>query len=211
MAEQQLREGETSWNIAALTSAQATFAACARGNRSDIVDRCYYDLARADRYLNLAEVSAHDTRAAKQWLTRALIASQEAVARDPRSADAHALLADIYGSSIDGMFSGMKYGPKADDQTAEALRLDPHNPQAWAVLGRKYLYAPAMFGGDIDKAVDAFRKAILYAPDSVESYVWLAIALRKKGDLPGAREAVAQALRLNDRSAFARQEEAALR
>ena len=83
---------------------------------------------------------------------------------------------------------GMKYGPKANAEAAEAFRLDPQNAQAWAVSGRKYLYAPAMFGGDLDKAVDVFRKATLYDSNSDEDFVWLAIALQKKGDLAGARE-----------------------
>ena len=38
-----------------------------------------------------------------------------------------------------------------------------------------------------------------------ETYVWLAIALRKKGDAAGADQALQEALRLNPRSAFAQQ------
>lgn len=209
--EQQLREGRTTYNIAALTAAHDSFSVCTRGKEIQVIDRCSYDLARSDRYLNLAELDAGDTRAAKYWLNAALIDAQVAVARNPHSPDAHALLGDIYGAEIDGMFSGMKYGPKANAETAEALRLDQKNAQAWAVCGRKYLYAPSMFGGDLNKAADAFRKATLYDPNSDENFVWLAIALQKKGDLSGAREALGTALRLNERSVFARHAEETLR
>lgn len=210
--ERQLREGRTTYNIAVLTAAHNSFSACIRGNQGEaILDRCYYDLARSDRYLNLAELNVRDSRAAKSWLNTALVDAEGAVALKPLSPDAHALLADIYGAEIDGMFSGMKYGPKANTEAAEAFRLDPHNAQAWAVSGRKYLYAPSLFGGDLDKAVDAFRKATLYDSNSDEDFVWLAIALQEKGDLTGAREAIGKALRLNGRSAFAHNAEAALR
>ena len=61
-----------------------------------------------------------------------------------------------------------------------------------------------MFGGDVDKAIASFRKATQLDPKSDEAYVWLAIALRKKGDAAGEQEALREALRLNPRSAFAK-------
>jgi cytochrome c-type biogenesis protein CcmH/NrfG len=45
-------------------------------------------------------------------------------------------------------------------------------------------------------------------PKSDEKLVRLAIALRKKGDGKGANQALAEAWRLNPRSAFARQTQA---
>jgi len=45
-------------------------------------------------------------------------------------------------------------------------------------------------------------------PQSDETLVWLAIALRKKGDGKGANQPLAEALRLNPRSVFARQTQA---
>jgi Flp pilus assembly protein TadD len=61
-----------------------------------------------------------------------------------------------------------------------------------------------MFGGDVDKAIASFRQATQLDPKSDEAYVWLAIALRKKGDAAGAEQALQQALQLNPRSAFAK-------
>lgn len=210
-AEKEMGEGSSTLDMATLRAARAEFASCAGLQPAEVASRCSYDLARTEHYLHLAAQHAGTARAAKTWLNSALADAQLAVSRNPDSADAHALLGDIYGEKIDSMFSGMKYGPRANAETAASLRLDPHCAQAWAVLGRKYLFAPALFGGDIDKAIDAFRKATLYAPHSAEDFVWLAIALQKKGKLPQAREAVATALRLDGRSVPARQEEAALR
>ena len=54
--------------------------------------------------------------------------------------------------------SGMKYGPKANAETERAFQLDPNNAQAFAVIGRKYYFAPSMFGGDLNKAIESFGK-----------------------------------------------------
>ena len=56
----------------------------------------------------------------------------------------------------------------------------------------------------MNKAVEDLRKATELDPNSDESYVWLAIALHKAGDPAGAARALAQALKLNPRSAFAK-------
>jgi eukaryotic-like serine/threonine-protein kinase len=61
-----------------------------------------------------------------------------------------------------------------------------------------------MFGGDVDKAIESFRTSTQIDPKSDETYVRLAIALRKKGDTAGAEQALQEALRLNPRSAFAK-------
>ncbi len=129
---------------------------------------------------------------------------QRSIALNDRSSDAHALLGDLYGAKISGMMSGMKYGPKANAETQRAFELDPNSAQAFAVIGRKYFFAPSMFGGDLNKAIESFKKATTLDPNYDEAFVWLAIAYRKKGDSQDAQAALAEALRLNSRSVFAK-------
>jgi Flp pilus assembly protein TadD len=62
-----------------------------------------------------------------------------------------------------------------------------------------------MFGGDVAKAIENFRKSIQLDLKSDETFVWLGIALRKKGDAAGAEQAFKDALVLNPRSVFAKQ------
>lgn len=200
--EQQLESGRSSFDVQVLTAAQQDFQRCIQQQSSSF--RCYYDLSRTDDYLHKAELNAHHDSAAKKWLDNAIENAETAIARDDRSADAHALLGDLYGEKISGMLSGMKYGPKANTEVEKALQLDPNNAFAYAVLGRKYLYSPPMFGGNIDKAIDSFHKATTYDPQSYEDFVWLAIAYRKHGDTGDYQQAIRHALELNPASAFAR-------
>lgn len=203
---QQLEEGRTTLDPRTLEAAKVTFDACLRANPRDAA--CAYGRARAEHYLVRAENFMHQTDAAKHTLDASIDDALRATSLDDRMADAHALLSDLYGEKITGAFSGMRYGPKANAECARALQLDPHNAQAFAVTGRKYLYSPAMFGGDIDKAIASFQKATAFDPHSDEDFVWLAIAYRKKGDAADAQKALNEALRLNKRSVFAQRVQA---
>jgi len=98
---------------------------------------------------------------------------------------------------------GPRLGPKIVAENKRAQELDPGNPLVLASLGRQYLHAPKMFGGDVDKAIENFRKSTQIDPHADETFVWLALAYRAKGDTANANLALAEALRLNPRSRFA--------
>ncbi len=202
--EQQLESGRTTLDEATLLAARKNFEQCIRENP---IARCEYDLARTDSYLEQAKQVHKDKKAAEHWLDSAIEEAKHAVAMDDWSSDAHSLLADLYGKKIGygGMFAGMHYGPKADAETQRALQLDPNNPRAYAVLGRKYLFAPKMFGGDVQKSIETFQKATSLDPHYDEAFVWLAIAYRKSGKEQDATRALAEALQLSPQSAFAKQ------
>jgi tetratricopeptide (TPR) repeat protein len=201
--EHDLEEGRSTLEERALTSARQTFEECVHldGKKA----RCFYDLARTDSYLVKVADARHDKQAVR-WLDSAIENVKRSIDLNDQSSDAHALLADLYGSKISfgGAFAGMKYGPKANDETRRAFQLDANNPRAYAVIGRKYLYAPKIFGGDLDKAIESFRKATEVDPRGDEAFVWLAIAYRKKGDTMRAQAAIKEAAQLNGRSAFAK-------
>lgn len=199
--ERELENGRSTLDIKALIVARVTFQWCTRNEERNSV--CYYDLARCELYLAKAEGIQKNQEAVGKWEDTAIADAQHAIALNDRSADAHALLSDLYGSKIHGMISGMHFGPKANAEIQRAFQLDPKCPQAFTVIGRKYLYSPSMFGGDIDKALDSFKRATAVDPRNDEAFVWLAIAYRKKGDPERARQALSEALRLNNRSVFA--------
>jgi tetratricopeptide (TPR) repeat protein len=207
VGEQQLERGRSTLDEAVLLAARKTFEQCLRQNPKG--SRCAYGLAHVDSYLVQMEEWRKDRKAAEHWLDAAIEDAKHTVEIDDKSSDAHALLADLYGRKIGfgGMFAGVRYGPKANAETQRAFELEPNNPRAYAVVGRKYLFAPKMFGGDLGKAIESFRKATTIDPRYDEAFVWLAVAYRKSGNGQQSQIALSQALRLNGQSVFAKRVE----
>ena len=200
-----LEEARTTLEDVALTNAQTYFAKLTQQHPENAI--YFYELARVHSYRCSALSMRGEKKKAEHALDDAVTAVQQSLKLEEKSADAHSLLADLYGRKIGfgmGMFAGPKYGPKVQAENKRAQELDPNNPRVLASLGRQYLEAPHMFGGDLDKAIASFRKSLELDPKSDETYIWLAMALRKKGDTAGAEQALQQALQLNPRSAFAK-------
>jgi tetratricopeptide (TPR) repeat protein len=200
-----LEEARTTLDETALSRAQEYFGKLTQKHPENAA--YFYELARVESYRSSAYSMHNDKKKAEHALDEAMATVQQSLKLNDNSADAHSLLADLYGRKIGfgvGMFAGPKYGPKVKSENQRAQELDPNSARVFASLGRQYFMAPHMFGGDIDKAVESLRKSTQLDPNFDETYVWLAIALRKKGDTPGAEQALQQSLKLNPRSTFAK-------
>jgi tetratricopeptide (TPR) repeat protein len=141
-----------------------------------------------------------DKKAAGAAVDKAIEAALRSIQLNDKSADAHSLLADLYGRKIslgNGMFAGPKFGPKVKEENARAMALDDKNPCVWASLGRQYLMAPKMFGGDVAKAIESFQKSLAIDSSQDETWVWLSRAFQKQGDKTKAKDAIQNALTLN--------------
>src|ERR1700694_510468 len=160
----------------------------------------YLDLARVQEYFLDVYEMRKDKKAAGEAADKAIDAAQRSIQLNDKSADAHSLLADLYGRKIslgNAMFAGPKFGPKVKEENAKAMALDDKNPRVWASLGRQYLMTPKMFGGDVTKAIDSFQKSLAIDSSQDETWVWLARAFQKQGDRAKARDAVQHAVALN--------------
>jgi len=144
-----------------------------------------------------------DKKSAAAIVDKAIDAVQHSIQLNDKSADAHSLLADLYGRKIglgNAMFAGPKFGPKVKEENAKAMALDDKNPRVWASLGRQYLMAPKTFGGDVSKAIESLEKSVALNSRQDETYVWLARAYKKHGDSAKAQGAMQHALALNPES-----------
>jgi tetratricopeptide (TPR) repeat protein len=160
----------------------------------------YFDLALARSYLMDVYEMRKDKKAAAAAVDKAIEAAQRSIQLNDKSSDAHSLLADLYGRKIplgNAMLAGPKFGPKVKEENGKAMALDDKNPRVWASLGRQYLMAPKMFGGDVTKAIESFQKSLSIDPSQDETWVWLARAFEKQGDKAKARDAIQHALTLN--------------
>jgi tetratricopeptide (TPR) repeat protein len=189
-----LEEGRTLLDDNLLSQARDVLTRLAQQHPGNATN--FFQLARADRYRVESYSIRGDNKNAERALDEAIANIQQSLKVNENYAEAHSLLADLYGRKISfgiAMFAGPKYGPTIQAENQRALELDPNNAAAFASRGRQFLESPKMFGGDIDKAVADFRKATQLDPKSDETFVWLAIALRKKGDNAGADAAVREA------------------
>ena len=198
-----LEEGRTTLEEKPLTDARNYFSHLVQTNTKPAY---FYQLARANSYLVESYAARHENKHAEQALEDAIAAVQHCLELDDKSADAHSLLANLYGRkiSLGGFLAGPRFGPRIVAENKKALDLAPNDALVYASLGRQYLYAPKMFGGDVAKAIENFLKATHLDPNSDENFVWLANAYRKGGDAPNSEKALRQAMQLNPRSAFAK-------
>jgi len=160
----------------------------------------YFLLARVESYFADVHEMRKEKKPAGESVDKAIEAVQHSIQLNDKSADAHSLLADLYGRKIslgNGMFAGPKFGPKVKEENAKAVALDDKNPRVWASLGRQYLMTPKMFGGDVAKSIESFQKSLAMDSTQDETWVWLAKAFEKQGDKAKARDAIQRALALN--------------
>jgi len=122
---------------------------------------------------------------------------EEAVAKHPRSAEAHAWLAAVYGRLIETVWSitdKMTLLAKLDNEVDTALELDPTLPLARRMNGARLLNKPDMLGGDPSAAADEFRYCIDRGVNDAEIWVSLAECFLKTEEKAKAAEALETAL-----------------
>ncbi|MTI89520.1 MAG: tetratricopeptide repeat protein [Balneolaceae bacterium] len=141
-----------------------------------------------------------------EWLDTAVDHLKKAIETDRDFAEAHALLSSVYGMKASGVFSGMKYGPKAQSAIDKSIALSPYNPRIYLIDGIGTFFKPSMFGGGTDKALKLFQKSASlfdeYQPASAlapswghaEVYAWIGQVYEKKEQIGKAKEAYQKAL-----------------
>lgn len=149
--------------------------------------------------------------ASEQNTDAGVTAMEEAIKLEPTSADAHALLASLYGrKAAGGMMAGMKYGQKSSSSMERAAVLAPNNPRVLILQGISLYFKPAMFGGDKQKALTNLQKACEFAetgacantnvalPDwgHAEAFAWKGVMFTDSEDTDNAKAAYERALQI---------------
>lgn len=147
----------------------------------------------------------------EQHADAGIAALEEAIKLEPTFADAHALLASLYGRKASGgMAAGMKYGGKSSSAMKRASTLAPNNPRILMLQGISLFYTPTMWGGDKEKALANLQKACELAesgacastdaslPDwgQAEVFAWKGVMFAEGGDLDNAKAAYERSLQI---------------
>jgi tetratricopeptide (TPR) repeat protein len=174
-----------------------------------------YTLAYVERSLAFSRETPIDER--RTLMEDAARQLERAIAIEPKSADAHALLGSVLGASA-GLFRerAAELGRRGRTSLAHAAELEPFNPRVQLLLGSSALYRPPEFGGGADKAEPHLRRALalfVNEPKSkpwpnwgrYEAHVLLGASLHKLDRKAAAREQYELALALVPRSEYVRQ------
>jgi tetratricopeptide (TPR) repeat protein len=81
------------------------------------------------------------------------------------------------------IFSKIHYGLQIKGYFLKAKKLAPDSPEVHLSLGTFYLLAPAIVGGDLDKAGEELSLSVKMAPEFATANARLAQWYKKKGDL----------------------------
>lgn len=183
-----------------------------RGARDEATRTNSFDanLRTALLYACLVE-AAHDhqnDKVVKQAAQDGVAAAERAVKLNAESSEAHRLVGELLGELIPHVFAGgMRYGSRSTGEIEKAMQLDPHNPNAYVARGNNYFFTPKAFGGDKEKAIDTWKKAIAIAPtsDAAEgAHIWLARAYQSLGKSENATTEINEALKMNPDRLFAK-------
>jgi tetratricopeptide (TPR) repeat protein len=135
----------------------------------------------------------------REGLVEGRLLFQEAVALDPRFAEAHAGVADascllvLYGYEAPS-----RVMPEAREAAMEALRLDSDLAKAHASLGLvRYLYE-----WSFEEAEASFQKAIALDPAHSSAHHWFAMMLMATGRYEESLEQIEKAIALEPESAL---------
>lgn len=133
----------------------------------------------------------------------ALALADSLVAKDPKSAEAHAWKGRILGSLAEAKpAERVKYAKGSLVELEEALSLDPGSADAHLGRGRLRLFEGPDLGGSLQGAITDLEAALAKKP-SAEGYFYLGEAWRRQGQSDKAADAYRKALELRPEHAEA--------
>ncbi|MFH2138771.1 MAG: tetratricopeptide repeat protein [Candidatus Omnitrophota bacterium] len=121
-------------------------------------------------------------------------------------AGAKGMLADTGGPIAKAV-----YGLQVFPNLKRARSLLPEFPGVYFGLGSFYLLAPAIAGGDIDKAEEYLKKTIELDPHIIDAYVRLGQVYQRQGDMENLKKYLRMALEKDPKNYLANEVETSLK
>lgn len=148
-------------------------------------------VVNTDAYETYLRGKAHASRSTPDGLQNALHLYQSALEIDPKSALAHAGVAEVLLLSIVlALMEPSEAGPKALSSARRAIELDPNIPQGLVTLAG----LQQMYEWDWEAAEASFRRAIEVSPNNAEAHAHCALLLTCLGQFEEAEQLMARAL-----------------
>lgn len=126
------------WDGERFAAAAATFRQAATNATASSTNFYWLGVAEFHRmlYLQSQPTAASDKRVAAAAMDHAVDAFDEALRRNPRDGESHALLGTLWGMKIGGnLVRAARFGPRVARHRKLALELGPANPRVAYLLG----------------------------------------------------------------------------
>jgi len=116
-------------------------------------------------------------------------AAKRAVELDPKNVLAHFWYGTNTGrwGQTKGVVRSLFLLPTVKQESETVLAIDPSFAPGYALAGNVYIEVPTLFGGDLDRGEQMFRKGLALAPRFTAMRLGLARTLIKKGRFAEAR------------------------
>lgn len=121
-------------------------------------------------------------------------------------AEMYAILSDNYSKKIDGFFTAIEYGKKAQEAIEKAMKIDMENQRVKYVRAKIYMSAPPIAGGDTQKSQKVFEDLVKIDGNNSFYYTYLGIVRGINGNKNGAKEAFKRAYEISNNNKFAESE-----
>ena len=108
-------------------------------------------------------------------------------------AEAFALLSAVYDFKMAySPWQGVLLGPKSSRLIEKGKKLEPESPLVWKIYADAKQHTPEMFGGDIEEAIESYKRALRLFESNPETLqnnwlyldtlAWLGQAYQRKGN-----------------------------
>jgi tetratricopeptide (TPR) repeat protein len=167
-----------------------------------------YRLALAYSYAAEVAMELREKKKSESYALAGLDIAKKVVAANDKNAEYHRLLGALCGQVIPAnpLLGALSYGSCARDEIQKAIDLDPKLALAYVSRGVGSYYLPSQMGGGVEPALKDLDKAIALDPKLADAYLWKGVVLRKANRNAEARQALAQALRLEPDRVWAKQQ-----
>jgi TolB-like protein/Flp pilus assembly protein TadD len=176
--------------------AQALGGTLGAGEQKQLSDKSTQNLAAYDSYLKGEDVSKALSSNDPPTLRKALSFYDQAVAQDPRFAQAWARVSRTNASLYAQTVPSAELAERARQAAEKAVSLDPDRPDGYLALGAYHM----TIGPDFPRALEQYAKAQRLAPASADAVGGLAIVEESLGRWDAALEHSKEAARLDPRS-----------
>lgn len=124
-------------------------------------DSVLFNLTLAQYGVMNATMRTKDEDTFDAYYDKAIDHIKPIIDRNKKWGDPMALQSAMYGLKMGfSPMQGMVLGSKSSSLVEKATKLSPDSPFVWKVYATSKYFTPEMFGGDLDEAIDAYKKSI---------------------------------------------------